>query len=103
MLQDNILSLHIPSQDPYYPIIQYADVTIVVVPDNEMQLLALKEMLISFHSSTGLKVNFNKSSMIPLNVSDEEATSLVAIFGCSIGQMPFTYLGLPMGTTKPKI
>jgi len=24
-------------------------------------------------------------------------------FGCSIGTLPFTYLGLPMGTTKPKI
>ena len=103
MLLDNILSLPIPSQDPYYPIIQYADGTIMVVPVDERQLLALKEMLISFHLSTGLKVNFNKSSMIPLNVSDDEVASLAAIFDCSIGQMPFTYLGLPMGTTMPKI
>jgi hypothetical protein len=28
---------------------------------------------------------------------------LATEFGCSIGSMPFTYLGLPMGTTKPKI
>ena len=28
---------------------------------------------------------------------------LAGTFGCDIGSMPFTYLGLPMGTTKPKI
>src|SRR3954468_1503873 len=60
-------------------------------------------MLVKFHSSSGLKVNFNKSSMIPLNVPEEEAARMADLFGCSIGQMPFTYLGLPMGTTKPKI
>jgi hypothetical protein len=24
-------------------------------------------------------------------------------FGCQVGLMPFTYLGLPVGTTKPTI
>jgi hypothetical protein len=28
---------------------------------------------------------------------------LAGTFGCDIGSMPFTYLGLPMGTTKPRI
>lgn len=28
---------------------------------------------------------------------------LASTFGCDIGSMPFTYLRLPMGTTKPKI
>lgn len=25
------------------------------------------------------------------------------MFGCTVGTMPFTYLGLPMGTTKPRV
>jgi hypothetical protein len=25
------------------------------------------------------------------------------VFGCQIQDMPFTYLGLPMGTTKPRV
>ena len=41
--------------------------------------------------------------MYPLNVVEDEAARLVATFDCSIGQMPFTYLGLPMGTNKPRI
>jgi len=41
--------------------------------------------------------------MYPLNVAEDEAARLAATFDCSIRQMPFTYLGLPMGTTKPRI
>ena len=28
---------------------------------------------------------------------------LALTFGCSVGSLPFTYLGLPMGTTKPRM
>lgn len=30
-------------------------------------------------------------------------TDLAVAFGCQIGKMPFTYLGLPVGTTRPKM
>jgi hypothetical protein len=73
------------------------------VSAEDSQLTALKEMLHVFHASTGLKVNFSKSSMVPLNVDDTEAARLAAVFGCSLGQLPFTYLGLPLGTTRPRI
>jgi hypothetical protein len=39
--------------------------------------------------------------MYPINVSQENLAHLANTFGCDIGVMPFTYLGLPMGTTKP--
>ena len=29
--------------------------------------------------------------------------ALTSAFGCQIASMPFTYLGLPMGTTKPRM
>ena len=103
MLHDGILTLPIPSHDPFYPVIQYADDTILLVHADETQLLAIKEMLIRFHATTGLKANFNKSSMIPINVSDDVTAHFAGVFDCSIGQMPFTYLGLPLGTTRTKI
>jgi hypothetical protein len=31
------------------------------------------------------------------------ATSLAECFGCSLGKMPFSYLGLPLGTTRPAV
>jgi hypothetical protein len=38
-----------------------------------------------------------------INVSDEKMCILSNIFGCQIGSFPFTYLGLPLETTKPRI
>ena len=60
-------------------------------------------MLYSFSEATGLHINFHKSSMYPINVIDQDAIDLAAFFGCKLGKMPFTYLGLPVGTTRPKI
>jgi len=34
--------------------------------------------------------------MVPLNVSEEKMNILASTFGCSIGSLPFTYLGLPL-------
>lgn len=53
--------------------------------------------------STGLKVNFNKSCMIPINLSNEEASRLASLIGCQVGSTPFTYLVLPMGAHRPTI
>jgi hypothetical protein len=79
-----------------FPIIQYADDTIVVLPAEKVQLDAFKNILDQYAAFTGLKVNYNKSSMIPINLTHEEAVELARDFACQLGCMPFTYLGLPM-------
>jgi hypothetical protein len=38
-----------------------------------------------------------------LNLSDEKAQQLAGVFGCKPESLPFTYLGLPLGTTKPQV
>ena len=103
MCARNILSLPIPTRSTDYPIVQYADDTLIVLPALDSQLIALKDMLHNFAASTGLRVNFTKSSLIPINMSEEEGARIAALLGCSVGSMPFTYLGLPMGTSKPTI
>lgn len=67
------------------------------------QLFTLKALLNSFAASTGLKVNFAKSMLVPINLSGEKTAHLAATFGCSIGSFPFTYLGLPLGLSKPSV
>lgn len=86
-----------------YPIIQYADDTLLVLPVDALTLFNLKCLLRPFSDSTGLKINFNKSFLVPINMTDERTTHLARTFDCTVGQMPFTYLGLPLGTTKPTI
>jgi hypothetical protein len=47
------------------------------------ELNNLKDILSSFADSTGLKVNFDKFMMVPLNVSEERPDILASTFGCS--------------------
>lgn len=41
--------------------------------------------------------------MLPINISEERLELLARTFGFSNGTLPFTYLGLPLGITKPKV
>jgi hypothetical protein len=41
--------------------------------------------------------------MIPINLSSEKAEVMAGVFGSRIQSMPFTYLGLPMGSTKSRV
>lgn len=66
------------------------------------QLITLKALLQSFGESTGLKVNYNKSFMVPINLEHDRLQHLARTFNCEIGSFPFTYLGLPLSLTKPR-
>ena len=63
----------------------------------------LESLLFIFSRASGLKVNFQKSNMILINVAEEQMQCLSAILGCAIGKFPFTYLGTPLSFTKPKM
>jgi hypothetical protein len=84
-------------------VIQYADDTLIIMPADQDQVRVMKDILEKYAQSTGLKINFHKSSLIPINISQERAHLFATFLGCSIATLPFTYLGLPMGTTKPTV
>jgi hypothetical protein len=67
------------------------------------QLVALKAILNTFATSTGLKVNYSKSSIYPINLSQERLSHLSSIVYCQAGSMPFTHLGLPLSMNKPTV
>ena len=97
------LKIPVPQSTNDFPIVQYADDTLLLMQADPSQLIHLKNLLNLFAESTGLVVNFNKSFMIPINVSHSKMLDLANVFGCQVGSLPFTYLGLPMGTTKPRM
>jgi hypothetical protein len=82
LLHLGLFSLPIETNDEGFPIIQCADDTLLVLPADIDQVMALKKMLNDFASSTGLKVNYHKSSMVPINVSDDVMANLASAFGC---------------------
>ncbi len=86
-----------------FPIIQYADDTLILLKASQKEIFCFKALLNMFAQSTGRKVNYAKSSLYPLNLSEEKAYLIAGLLGSSIGKLPFTYLGLPLGTARPKV
>jgi hypothetical protein len=65
--------------------------------------MQLKNILQAFSSSTGLRVNYHKTTLVPINIDTDHATALTNAFECKVQTLPFAYLGLPLGTTRPSI
>jgi len=104
--EKNSGNLHLPislnhSQD--FPVVQYADDTLIFLEADSLQLDCLKNILLNFSSSTGLNVNYSKSMLIPINLDSDRANHLANNFGCIVGTLPFTYLGLPLNLSKPEV
>lgn len=76
---------------------------LLVMEADPAQLVHLKILLDQFAESTGLKINYSKLVMVPLNISEDKIQELSSLFQCQVGSLPFTYLGLPLGMTKPQI
>jgi hypothetical protein len=83
--------------------VQYADDTLIILLVDVVQLFTLKDLLRSFANSTSLKVNYAKSFLVPINMEESKALHLAQTIGCQVASMPFTYLGLPLGTTRPSV
>jgi hypothetical protein len=86
-----------------FPFVQYADDTLLIMQACPHQLLALKTLLQTFADATGLRVNYSKSCLLPINVDENQLQLLANTFGCAVGSLPFTYLGLFLGTSRPTI
>ena len=63
----------------------------------------LKELLNLFAASTGLTINFHKSTLVPMNVPEADLEAVRAALGCRVEGFPQTYLGLPLTAEKLKL
>lgn len=76
----------------------YADDTILFYDAVPEQLLYIRMILTCFEAVTGLKVNMNKSEIVPIG----EVTGiddLAALLSCHVGSLPLQYLGMPLGAS----
>lgn len=77
-----------------------ADVLPALIKHDTTQVRRLRQLLDDFADATGLKVNYNKSTMVPMNVSPTVCTELHGLLDCKLETFPQTYLGLPLSDTK---
>ena len=55
-------------------------------------------VLLLFEALSGQKVNFYKSELVGVNVSDFWLSEASKVMNCRVGRLPFVYLGLPIGS-----
>uniref|UniRef100_A0A8R7Q898 Reverse transcriptase domain-containing protein n=1 Tax=Triticum urartu TaxID=4572 RepID=A0A8R7Q898_TRIUA len=83
-----------PTSCPDFPIPQYAYGTLIIMQAFPNQLQHLERLLDLFSHASGLRVNFQKSNLLPINIPQEEIPNLCSILERQIGTFPFTYVGM---------
>ena len=96
-----LIDLPIPcNRDGAYPVVQYADDTIVRVENSALCIPNLKFLLLCFEAVSGLKINVTKSEALVLGCSEEEAKRVSNLLNSKLGTFPFNYVGIPISSSK---
>lgn len=80
--------------------LQYADDSIFLGEAKEENIVALKGVLRCFELLLGLKINFHKSCLMGIGLDRVVVEGWARRLNCGVGDIPFLYLGLPVGA-KP--
>jgi mannosylglycoprotein endo-beta-mannosidase len=77
--------------------LQFTDDTLLLGVKSWENVRALRAVLVLFELMLGLKVNFNKSMLVGVNISDSWLYKVASALRCKVGKIHFLYLGLPIG------
>jgi mannosylglycoprotein endo-beta-mannosidase len=77
--------------------LQFADDTMLLGVKSWANVRALRAVLVMFELMSGLKMNFNKSMLVWVNMSDSWLHEATSALRCKVGKILFLYLGLPIG------
>jgi hypothetical protein len=83
--------------------LQFADDTLIIGEKSWLNVRSMRAMLLLFEEISGLKVNFHKSMLTGVNISDSRLTEAASVFNCRRGNIPFVYFGLPIGGDSTKL
>ncbi|GKD84726.1 putative RNA-directed DNA polymerase, eukaryota, reverse transcriptase zinc-binding domain protein [Tanacetum coccineum] len=81
----------------------YADDVIILSEWNQSDMDNIIRILNVFYLASGLKINISKSNLYGVGVSSDDIESMAAGTGCSASNLPFSYLGLPIGSNMNRI
>jgi hypothetical protein len=81
-------------------VLQYVDDTLLVLRGDPQGVSRLKSVLDQFAAATGLSINYNKSTAVPIHMQESVINQCVDALGCRREGFPQTYLGLPLSATK---
>lgn len=61
------------------------------------------KLLKCFEEASGLRINLNKSRLFRVGINKSEVSQRALSLLCSAGDLPFTYLGLPIGGNMKRL
>jgi hypothetical protein len=70
------------------PVIQYAKDTLILFQGDPGQACLLKEILDAFSMTTGLHINYDKSTFVPINLSEAKQSQISNILECPVASFP---------------
>ncbi|XP_020272679.1 uncharacterized protein LOC109847855 [Asparagus officinalis] len=76
--------------------LQFADDTTIFSKALPTDMITLKAILLIFANISGLRVNHIKSNLFYLGKFPHKGPQLANLLNCSVGSLPFSYLGLPL-------
>jgi hypothetical protein len=82
--------------------LQYDDDTLLFLEKSKSIATDMKWFLTCFEQISGMRINYHKSELIPINVEVEECATFLETFGCVLGSFPIKYLGIPLHYEKLK-
>lgn len=77
--------------------LQFVDDTSFFCDNNISEVLGFRAILGCFELVSGLRINLGKSTLIGVALDDSVVRERADIVGCGVGNVPFSYLGLPVG------
>lgn len=86
--------IKVTESSPVITHLQYADDTVIFIKSNSKSVMGIKSVLQGFQLLSGLKINFNKSSLYGIGQNQETLKGWADILGCEIGGDSFVYLGM---------
>lgn len=92
-----IRGIQLPNNGPIISHVMYADDVMFIGEWAATDMVNLARLLRCFYLASGLKVNFNKSKMFGVRVSESEINSMASLIHCEAGSLPVNFLGLPVG------
>jgi len=78
-------------------LLQFADDSLFVCESKVQNFICIKAILRCFELSSGLRINYHKSKIGAIGVGRYEMNVYSEILHYSLMNIPFTYLGLPIG------
>ncbi|XP_072062309.1 uncharacterized protein [Arachis hypogaea] len=74
----------------------FADDTILFCPPEDETMKNYKRLLLWFELMFGLSINFEKSSLIPINCEEHWVQRMCSLWGCKSDTLLVRYLGVPL-------